>query len=105
MNADAYKDENAGGNATEHATSCNVTEHVIAKWQAMSWRGSKDCRHVIQVLLSLRARAIHRHSELEGVLVLYLPPLFTPTQEDAFFALLQQGTITDVNLRASIVDF
>ena len=96
---------NAGGTATEHATSDNATEHVIARWQALLWRNSKDCQHVIQVLLSLRANAIHQHSQLRGILVQKLPPLFTPNQEHAFFAVLQQEIITDVNLRDSIVDF
>ena len=99
------KQGNASGTATEHATSGNATEHVIARWQALFWRNSKDCQLVIQVLLSLRAKAIHQHSQLEGILVQKLPSLFTPTQEDAFFAVLQQETITDVNLRDSIVDF
>ena len=96
---------NASGTATEHATSGNATEHVIARWQGVFWRNSKDCQHVIQVLLSLRTKPMHQHSQLQGILVQNLPPLFTPNQEDAFVALLQQETITDVNLRDSIIDF
>ena len=81
---------NTSGIATEHATSGNATEHVIARWQAQFWRNSKDCQHVIQVLLSLQAKAIHQHSQLQGILAQQLPPLFTPNQEHALFAVLQQ---------------
>ena len=91
-------------NATEQtAAPGNVTEHVIARWQALAWRDSKDCKHVIQVLLALRT--VHQHSQLQGILAQTLPPFLTPNPEDAFIAVLQQGTITDVNLRDSIVDF
>ena len=96
---------NISGIVTEHATSGNATEHVIARWQAQFWRNSKDCQHVIQVLLSLQAKAIHQHSRLQVILARQLPPLFTPNQEHAFFAVLQHKTITDVKLRESIVDF
>ena len=91
--------------STCDACSYIATEHVIARWQALFWRNSKDCQHVIQGLLSLRAKGIHQHSQLQGILVQKLPPLFTPNQEDAFFAVLQQKTITDANLRDAIVDF
>ena len=97
--------ERAGGTATEHATSGNATRSAIARWQALFWRSSKDCQHVTQVLLSLRAKEIQQHCQLQEILAQQLPPLFTPNQEDAFFAMLQQETITDVNLRDSIVDF
>ena len=60
---------------------------------------------MIQVLLSLQAKAIHQHSQLQVILTQQLPPLFTPNPEHAFFAVLQQETITDVKLRKSIVDF
>ena len=96
---------NASGTATEHASSGNATEHVIATWQGLFWRNSKDCEHVIQVLLSLGTKAMHQHSQLQGILVQNLPSFFTPNQEDAFFPLLEQQTITDVNLRNSIIDF
>ena len=78
---------------------------MIARWQAQFWRNNKDCQRVIQVLLSLRAKTIHQHSQLQGILAQQLPPLFIPNQEHAFFAVLQQETITNVNLRKSIVDF
>ena len=60
---------------------------------------------MIQVLLSLRANAIHQHAQLQGILVQQLPPYFTPNREDAFFAVLQHGFISDENLRDSIADF
>ena len=96
---------NSSGTGTAHATIGNATEHVIARWQAQFWRNSKDCQHVIQVLMSLQAKAIHQHSQLQVILTQQLPPLFTPNPEHAFFAVLQQETITDVKLRKSIVDF
>ena len=96
---------NTSGIATEHAIDGNATEHVIARWQAQFWRNIKDCQHVIQVLLSLQANAIHQHSQLQGILAQQSPPLFTPNQEHAFFTVFQQETIINVNLRESIVDF
>ena len=95
----------ASGAATDPAISGNATEHAIAKWQAMFWRKSKDCHHVIQVVLSLRANANRQDSQLEGILLRHLPRLFTPNTEDAFFAMLEQETITDANLCFSVVDF
>jgi len=97
--------EHASGNATEHVTSGNATEHAIARWQALSWRSSKDCQHVIQVLLTLRAKATHQHLRVQRTLVQKSPPFFIPSREDTFFAVLQQEIITDMNLRDSIVDF
>ena len=95
----------ASGAAADPAISGNATEHAIAKWQAMFWRKSKDCHHVIQVVLSLRANANRQDSPLEGILPQHLPRLFTPNTEDAFFAMLEQETITDANLCYSVVDF
>ena len=95
----------ASGAATDPAISGNATEHAIAKWQAMFWRKSKDCHHVTQVVLSLRANANRQDSQLEGILLRHLPRLFTPNKEDAFFAMLEQETITDANLCFSVVDF
>ena len=92
----------ASGAATDPAISGNATEHAIAKWQAMFWRKSKDCHHVIQMVLSLRANA---NCQLEGILRRHLPQLFTPNMEDAFFAMLEEETITDANLRHSVVEF
>ena len=97
--------ERASGTAIEHATSGNATRSAIARWRTLFWRSSIDRQHVTQVLLSLRANKIQHHWQLQEILVQQLPPLFTPNQEDAFFAMLQQETITDVNLRYSIVDF
>ena len=87
------------------ATSGNDTEHVIARWNALFWRNSKDCHHVIQVLLSLRANAIHQHFGLQGILAQKLPSLFMPNHEDAFLAVLQEETITDAKMRDAVVDF
>ena len=95
----------ASGAATDPAISGNATEHAIAKWQAMFWRKSKDCHHVIQVVLSLRANANCQELQLEGILLRHLPRLFAPNMEDAFFAMLEQETITDANLCYSVVDF
>ena len=95
----------ASGAATDPAISGNATEHAIAKWQAMFWRKSKDCHHVIQVVLSLRANANCRGLQLGGILLRHLPQLFTPNMEDAFFAMLEEETITDANLRHSVVEF
>ena len=61
----------------------NATEHAIAKWQAFRWRKSKDCQHVIQVVLSLRANANHQNLKLEEILTRHLPQLFMPNTEDA----------------------
>ncbi len=83
----------------------NATEQAIAKWQAMCWRRSKDCQHVIQVVLSLRANANRQKWGVEVILARHLPRLFMPNTEDAFFAMLQQGTMTDASLRDSLVDF
>ena len=82
-----------------------ATEHAIAKWQAMFWRKSKDCHHVIQAVLSLRANANCQEWQWEGILLLDLPRLFTPNMEDAFFAMLEEETITDANLRQQVVEF
>ena len=95
----------ASGAATDPAISGNATEHAIAKWQAMFWRKSKDCHHVIQMVLSLRANANCQGSQLGGILLRHLPRLFTPSVEDAFFVMLEQETMTDANLRHSVVDF
>ena len=65
----------------------NATEHAIAKWQAFRWRKSKDCQHVIQVVLSLRANANHQNLKLEEILTRHLPRLFMPNTEDAFFTM------------------
>ena len=59
----------ASGAAVDPAISGNATEHAIAKWQAMFWRKSKDCHHVIQVVLSLRANANCRGLQLGGILL------------------------------------
>ena len=93
----------------------NATEHAIAKWQAFRWRKSKDCQHVIQVVLSLRANANHQSLKLEEILTRHLPRLFIPNTEDAFFTMLCVPTsqcsewtvtylLTDANLRDSVVD-
>ena len=95
----------ASGAATDPAISGDATEHAIAKWQAMSWRKSKDCHHVIQMVLSLRANANCRGRQLGGILPRHLPQLFTPNMEDAFFAMLEEEPMTDANLRHSIVVF
>ena len=95
----------ASGAATDPAISGNATEHATAKWQAMFWRKSKDCHHVIQVVLSLRANANCRGLQLGGILLRHLPQLFTPNMEDAFFTMLEEETITDANLCFSVVDF
>ena len=92
----------ASGAAADPAISGDATEHAIAKWQAMFWHKSKDCHHVIQMVLSLRANA---NCQLEGILRRHLPRLFTPNMEDAFFAMLEEETITDANLRHSVVEF
>ena len=95
----------ASGAATDPAISGNATEHAIAKWQAMSWHKSKDCHHVIEMVLSLRAKENCRGLQLGGILLRHLPQLFTPNMEDAFFAMLEEETMTDANLRRSVVDF
>ena len=95
----------ARGSAADSTISGSATEHAIAKWQAMSWRKSKDCHHVIQMVLSLRANANCRGLQLGGILLRHLPQLFTPNMEDAFFAMLEEETITDANLRHSVVEF
>ena len=95
----------ARGSAADSTISGNATEHAIAKWQAMSWRKSKDCHHVIQMVLSLRANANCPGLQLGGILLRHLPQLFTPNMEDAFFAMLEEETMTDANLRHSVVDF
>jgi hypothetical protein len=82
------------------ASNHNATERVITWWRARAWRNSVDCQRLIQVLLALRARA-----QLAKVLARSLPPLFMPSPEEAFFAALQRETISDAELRKSIVDF
>ena len=73
---------------------------------AQCWRTSEDCQHVIQVFLSLRANRIPHHSALQGILAQELPPLFiVQNQKDAFFALLQRETISDVKLLDAFIDF
>ena len=93
------------GVATEHIQEGQLAEHAIAKWQAMFWRNSKDCHHVIQMVLSLRANANRQGLQLGGILLRHLPHLFKPNMEDAFFAMLEEETMTDANLRDSVVDF
>ena len=94
----------------------NATEHAIAKWQISRWRKSKDCQHVIQVVLSLRATANRQNLKLEEILTRHLPRLFMPNTEDAFFTMLCVPTLrippkwavtyllNDANLRDSVVD-
>ena len=94
----------ARGSAADSTISGNATEDAIAKWQAMSWRKSKECHHVIQMVLSLRAKSKDPLS-LGGILLRRLPQLFTPNIEDAFFAMLEEETMTDANLRDSVADF
>ena len=91
--------------ATEHIQDAQLAEHAIAKWQAMYWRKSKDCHHVILMVLSLRANANCQGLQLGGILLRHLPQLFTPNMEDAFFAMLEEETMTDANLCDSVVDF
>ena len=98
------------GHATElpstlDASNHTATERVIARWRARTWRNSVDCQRLIQLLLALRANQIHGHSQLAKVLARSLPPLFMPSSEEAFFAALQHETISDVDLRKSIVEF
>ena len=95
----------ARGSAADSTISGNATEHAIAKWQAMSWRKSKDCHHVIQMVLSLRANANCRGLQLGGILLRHFPQLFTPNMEDAFFAMLEEKPMTDANLRRSVLEF
>ena len=47
----------ARGSAADSTISGNATELAITKWQVMFWRKSKDCHHVIQMVLSLRAKS------------------------------------------------
>ena len=63
----------ASGAAADPAISGDVTEHAIAKWQAMFWHKSKDCHHVIQMVLSLRANANCRGLQLGGILLTTSP--------------------------------
>ena len=98
-------DAHAHHRSTFHARSHTATEHVISWWRARLWRNSIDCQHVIEVLLSLRANQTCQASQLKEVLAQNLPPLFTPNPEDAFFAVLEQQIISDVNLREAIVNF
>ena len=73
---------------------------------AQCWRTSEDCQHVIQVFLSLRANRIPHHSALQGILAQELPPLFiVQNPKDAFFAVLQRETISDVKLLDAFIDF
>ena len=95
----------ARGSAADSNISGNATEHAIAKWQAMSWRKSKDCHHVTRMALSLRANANCRGLQLGGILLRHLPQFFKPKMEDAFFAMLEEETMTDANLRHSVVEF
>ena len=79
------------GTATEHARpDRTATEHVIAAWQARFWHNSKECQHLIELLLSLRANAIHGDSQLQQILVHQLPPFFTPTHDHALLALARR---------------
>ena len=57
------------------------------------------------MVLSLRANANCRGLQLGGILLRHLPQLFTPNMEDAFFAMLEEETMTDANLRHSVVEF
>ena len=93
------------GSAADSTISGNATELAIAKWQAMSWRKSKECHHVIQMVLSLRANANCQGLQVGEILPRHLPELLTPNMEDAFFAMLEEETMTDANLRDSVVDF
>ena len=65
--------ENAAADArdsdADSAISSNATEHAIAKWQAMSWHKSKDCHHVIQIVLSLQAKENCRALQLGRILL------------------------------------
>lgn len=95
----------ARGSVADSTISGNATEHAIAKRQAMFWRKSKDCHHVIQMVLSLRANANCRGLPLGEILLRHLPELLTPNMEDAFCAVLEEETMTDANLRDAVVDF
>ena len=53
----------------------------------------------------LRANANCQGLQLGEILLRHLPQLFTPKMEDAFFAMLEEETMTDANLRDSVVDF
>ena len=94
-----------GNCSTNGAVESRATTHAIAEWQASFWRKSKDCHHVILVMLSLRANEHRQQLQLEGILAQHLPGLCTPSSEDAFFAMLEQETITDANLCQSVLEF
>ena len=81
-----------------------ATEHEIATWQERNWRTSMDAKHVIQLLLSLRANDTQRHRQLESILAQNLPAFFTPSHADTFFAMLEQEQLSDSKLRAAIVE-
>ena len=91
--------------STLGASSHSATEHVISWWRARAWRNSSDCQRLIQVFLALQANQVHEHSQLVKVLARSLPALFMPSSEEAFFAALQHETISDVDLRKSIIAF
>ena len=83
--------------------SSDATEQAIDNWQVHHWPYSNECKQLIRVLLALRASGWQ--SALQTMLAQNLPPFLFASREDAFLGVLEDETISDGNLRESIVDF
>ena len=75
-----------------------ATEHAIARWQALSWRRSRECGYLIQVLLSLRVEANCCALKVGEILAHHIPDFFMLDTDDAFFTMLQQEIMSDEDL-------
>ena len=84
-------------------TSCCPDHAALSMWQLRHWCHSEECKGAIKLLLALRA-GLH-DSRVQNILAQMLPSFLAPRREDAFLALLHQGTISDVRLLNSFVDF
>ena len=99
-------EEAKGGGAPQPAESTADPPDAIALWQACFWRRSGECRHVIHVLLSRRAKTQQQECQLAGILAQHLPPFITPNTAEAFFTMLELGRdISDHNLCRAVLDF
>ena len=76
---------------------------AVLNWQVHHWPYSNECKQLIRVLLALRASGWR--SALQTMLAQNLPPFLLASRNYAFHGALQDETISQVNLRKSIVEF
>ena len=72
---------------------------VVGSWQARKWRASKECQHLVRVLVELK-RSVLKRSPICPVFAEHVPPFLMSGTHEVFFELAR---MYDHDLRESVV--